>query len=239
MNLDELRQEAVERLGVLGYVSKDEMAYQVLRGWIIGGTKLPPGSPIDHSTFAEILGLSRTPVRNAVARLITTGLVIGEVHRTPRVAPLSVDEYEDVRAARGAIEPMLISRATPHRTDAEIEQLRDIHVQQTRAIEARDTLHYVNLDRTFHRLLYQPSGLKNSLAIFEQLRDISDRYTNVYVMDQTRAERSLEEHLLILRHYEDGDADQAKQALIGHLTSGGWTEYLRAQSQRAASTESE
>lgn len=217
-----------EPTSIRSYVSKDEMAYETLREWIVGGAVLPPGTPIDHTKYAEILGLSRTPVRNAISRLISEGHMVGEPHKTPRVAPLDVDEYQDVRAARAVIEPMLISYATPKRTDADVEMLRRIYSEQTKAIEAEDTAGYVRLDREFHRGLYAPSELRRSLGIFEQLRDVSDRYTNIYVMDRARSRLSLQEHLEILEHFAAGDATNAERALKKHLTQHSWVQFLKS-----------
>jgi DNA-binding GntR family transcriptional regulator len=170
---------------------------------------------IRQELIAQELGVSRIPVREALAQLETEGLVIREKYRGAIVPKLSVTEIEEIYALRLMIEPYLLRAAIANITHSQIDHLRDI-VQRSR--EAEDSSLWAGLNMEFHRMLYEAAAKPLSLQLLDNLLMRADRYLKMqrFLSTQTQ-EESDAEHQRILDSVIAGDADAAVESLNAHI----------------------
>src|SRR5690606_19153041 len=126
-----------------------ELVFEAIREAIIEGT-LEPGERLMEAQLAEDLGVSRTPVREAIRQLELAGLVVMIPRRGAYVADISLKDVADVFEIRGALEALAASLAADRATDEEIQQLQSLLVEIERSVEARDVDLLVELDTRFH-----------------------------------------------------------------------------------------
>lgn len=126
-----------------------ETAYRMLRDAIVNG-ELAPGGVIRDAELAERLGLSRTPVREALARLADEGLVETKPHAWTRVAPLSLREARDAVVVVRAMHELAVRLAVPMMTEKHHEVMRAANRRFAAAVEAGDVEGAVDADDALH-----------------------------------------------------------------------------------------
>jgi DNA-binding GntR family transcriptional regulator len=221
-----------------------EYAYQVLRRAVLMG-HLAPGTVLSQVTLALELGISRTPLREAVSRLAGEGLVTNDFNRRMRVSELDLDDVDQIYAARIALEPVGV-RTTVPRLDHERHGELAAHVAgMDRAIETGDMERFRADHRAFHLGLTSLVGARFSRMLAE-LWDHSERYRLAYLhgnskhTDEALDERlrlSQVEHKVILAAARAGDADECAQHLVAHLMrtlDGVWAEMAEVPRPRVA-----
>jgi DNA-binding GntR family transcriptional regulator len=211
-----------------GYRTKADWAYLQLRRWIQSGV-LEAEQRLDQEELAARLGVSRVPLRQALVRLQAEGLIIGRPHVGAKVAPLTLAHAEDIYAGRGALEPMLAKAAALRLNEETIRDLNRLLDEQQWALEEGDRTLFLELDRRFHRRLYEESGYHTSLELVQRLRDLSDRYVARFQGDPERSRSTLLEHREIVRACASGDATQAARLVREHVQHG--IEFLRQASR--------
>ena len=169
---------------------------EVVRNRILTG-EVSDAQPIRQDALAAELGVSKIPLREALARLEQDGLVLSQANRGFFVRPLTAEEAEDVYALRLKIEPDAIARAAEFATDAD----------HAIAIETLATLDKVThahgegvgaFNRAFHLALIRPGKQFVSVAILERLHVLSERYVRKHLEQLGRDERANEEHKELL-----------------------------------------
>lgn len=205
---------------------KQDWAYQQVRDWILSGT-LRPGQRLGQEQLAEDLGISRVPLRHALSRLASEGLVVDRPHQTWVVAEVSADDAKDVYSGRVSLEEMLAMAAARSLTTLDREsrertlvQLEEILAEQEWASSRGDRRRVNELDRQFHTAIYALAGMPQSLAALQQLRTMSDRYIALYLSDVDRARTSISEHATILSRLRAGDAEGVAAAVRAHVLAG-------------------
>ena len=191
--------------------------YDRLRRLILQGT-LPPGSAITLGPLAVQLGVSRTPLREALRRLHGEGLVDLERYRRPRVAGFDADELDSVCASRIALESLGIAITTPRLTPQDLDLL-DHDLQQMHEAEGEATVDlWERRHRAFHERLI--SHAPHLVPQFRSLADRSYRYRQVLYMHQSPMQRWLvgrQDHAEIVAACRERDATKAMHILAEHL----------------------
>lgn len=198
---------------------KQDLAYARLRDWIVTGA-LAQDERIDETRMAERLGVSRIPLRHALGRLAAESLVIERPHRGWVVSPISLAGAEDVYAGRSALEVMLARAAAERRSEEDIETARAALERQSALISSGALQESRLWDREFHAAIYTAARMPHSLAAFQGLRLLSERYIHLYLDEPERAAASLEEHRAILRAFERGDGDRIAVLTESHVRDG-------------------
>jgi len=151
-----------------------EDAYRVIRDAIVGGT-LAPGERLNDVALAEWLGVSRTPLREALARLEQAGLVMTKPGRYTMVSPL------DVRAARGAhsvtaaMHELAVREALPDLSPAELDAMREANARFAEALRAGDPDAAIAADDAFHGVLVTASANAAVRSVLEQFTPVLRR----------------------------------------------------------------
>jgi DNA-binding GntR family transcriptional regulator len=200
-------------------LSKGDYAYGELRRRIICG-ELAPGTRLDINELCESLDVSRMPVREALSRLDSQGLVEVHPQHASVVSTLSAEDLRDTYGARIALETMLAGAAAGRVDPDLIEQMAaEIELQRQFASDG-DLDHFLISDRRFHDLLYERAAMPRSRVLVHGLRDVADRYIYMFLEADLHRWESIVEHEQLVRLCDRGDAVELQQAVGSHIAGG-------------------
>lgn len=196
-----------------------ERAHAALRDAILAG-ELAAGAHLGEVELAERLGLSRTPVREALTRLAAEGLVDLHAHRGARVARFSVDDLDGIFDVRLALEPRATGRAAGRATDDDLAALDDLAATML-AVGApgpdQDLDALVGLNRDFHARLL---AVADAPALSSALANVVHTpvvLRTFHTYDAASLARSLAHHAEIVAALRAGDADWASSVMRSHI----------------------
>jgi DNA-binding GntR family transcriptional regulator len=192
------------------------VAYERLRAMIID-LRLPPGVMVDELSLAAEIGLGRTPVHEAVARLVIDRLVTVLARRGLMIAPIGLEQVRELFEAREAIECGNAYLAVHHATDADIVELRRLIEAAENAREETDVLRFLEDDQRIHR--YLAHSVRNTF-----LQDAADRillhnlrFWRFYFRTRHAQAGMLVSHQPLLAALERRDAQGALAAMREHI----------------------
>jgi DNA-binding GntR family transcriptional regulator len=198
-------------------VSLREQVLVYLRHGIISG-EITPGEIYSTSTLAEQLGVSNSPVREAMLTLVHQGLTETVRNRGFRVVALSQEDRDEIFQLRAMLEvPAVAGLARDHVVGAHEARLRELAAGIVRAEASKDIDGYFELDRTFHLELLALAGNPRLTAIVEELRDQTRRYATRELAESGALTTAAKEHIAILDAVLAGDAGRAGDLMRGHL----------------------
>jgi DNA-binding GntR family transcriptional regulator len=201
--------------------SRPDQVYARLRELIVGGL-LAPGSRIVETEIATRLGVSRTPVREALQRLLQEGYVIdtiGAQQSRLTVAPLTRDDVHELLTVVGALEGIAARHTALLRGDernAVGRALRDANADFHRAGRATPIDHdsLYDADERFHRRIVEAGAGPRLLALYDAVKPQAERYIRMYISMLTGDIRSsVGEHETIIAAIMEGRADDAERAV--------------------------
>ena len=200
----------IERADTSRTLLRDQ-AYAQLRDAILDGT-LEPGEQLKDAELAEWLGLSRTPIREAVARLEEYGLVETKPNSYTRVAPLSARDARDAFTVYAALEALAASLAVPRLTGDDLETMRAANRDFAHALAAADVHAAVSGDDRFHGVLVRAA------ANHEIARSLERLLPKIRRLERARfgslsGRRSVEQHERIIALCAASDAQLAAEAV--------------------------
>ncbi len=191
--------------------------YMLLRAAIVTMTLLPNDVIVERA-IADALGISRTPIREALQQLAREELVRIAPQSGTFVAPVRREQFEESALVRQVLEAASIRRAAQVITREEMTHLQDIHEAHRRAIARRDAVAAIAHDNAFHATLCSAARLPRVQHLIELVRAPIDRVRHVAVRDAVVAEVTLQQHEAILVAVERHDPDAAEQVLTVHLS---------------------
>jgi DNA-binding GntR family transcriptional regulator len=214
-------QQFIERLLPPGYAIDRSKGlpvqlYELLREAIVTMV-LQPKEVIFDRAISETLGISRTPVREALLQLAREELVVIAAQSRTYVAPVQREQFIESAFIRKVLETAGIRRAAEIITDEELEQLRDIHEAHRRAIKRGNSVAAIRHDNEFHALVSQAARLPKLQQLVEVVRAPIDRVRHITVRDPKVGEATLRQHQKVLDALLRHDAEAAEKALIEHL----------------------
>jgi DNA-binding GntR family transcriptional regulator len=189
--------------------------YQVLRTNIID-LHLEPGAAISEPQISELLGVSRTPVREAFIRLAKDDLLVINPQKYSTVALIDLEQAKEARFMRQAVEKAVLREACAGLDPVIVRSLESNLETQSECRDRRDTDRFLFADNDFHRLIYGGCGHEVIWSIVMELDFNYDRLrvmTLPYIMD-----RVVDEHRRILEILVSGQEDAVDEALDRHLT---------------------
>jgi DNA-binding GntR family transcriptional regulator len=177
----------------------------------------PPGTRIRDADIARQLGVSRTPVREALIRLAREGALRAEVGRGFRVLPLETDELKEVGAILAVLEPLALDLVPDFPPDR-LERLAEVarRLEQTRG----DIDACIELDDEWHRGLLADCPNRRLLGLIETLRQTPRRYLRHYLQQAGRLSLSTVHHTRIAGALARSDRTAARDMLERRWTRG-------------------
>jgi DNA-binding GntR family transcriptional regulator len=198
-----------------------DRAYQYLRGTVLSDPAVS-GTFINEQAVATEVGVSRTPVREALLMLAAEGLVQLVPHRGAFVAPVPGREIAEMMQARGVIECWAATTCLASPDGAPVKPMSAVLEQQRAIVEAGDAKDFIELDSQFHALLVEAAGNAVLGRLYDSLRA---RHVLLGVValqrSATRRQDVLAEHQGIVDGLASGDPAQAEAAILRHLDTTG------------------
>src|SRR5262245_49834705 len=146
-----------------------DAAYERLRDWILDGT-LAPEEPLRDEALAEALGMSRTPVREALQRLEDDGLVITTATRRSYVSPLSLQQARDVFPLVATLEALAVRLALPQLDTATLDSMCAANAHLAEALRAGDAGAALEADLALHGAIVACSGNRELVRVLDELK---------------------------------------------------------------------
>lgn len=192
--------------------------YAELRQRLVTG-RMAPGHELSTRSIAAELGVSQTPVRDALSRLAAEGAVSIRSKRRVRVPPMTPDRFEDLLRCRLLLEPEAAVLALPHLNDEHIARLRVIDAALDAAIAYGDTDAYMQSNHDFHFTLYRAHGHRTLTQLIETLwlqfgpfmRVVHGRVSGAHLNDS---------HQAAIRAIEARDAEALHAAIATDIADG-------------------
>ena len=193
-----------------------EIVYEQLKMQILTG-KIVPGTRMMEVELADEMGVSRTPVREAIRKLEKEGLVTIEPRRGAYASDISVEDMVDTLEVREDLEGLAASLAAAKMTPEEIEELIRLTKGYSEAIHNSDTEKMISYDEQFHRHIVACSGNKTLMQISETVQELALRFRYLYYDDFSRYENMPVEHKHIIDAITSGDAEEARAVADQHV----------------------
>jgi DNA-binding GntR family transcriptional regulator len=179
-----------------------------IRTMLISGA-LAPGSKIDQIDLARRFGVSIVPIREALGRLASVGLIEIISHRGAYVADVSPDELVDLYTIRELLEEQAAKIGVEKLTDADVEALEHLAESMALSAKRRDFDQFLAANRELHFTLYRAAKRRHMLQIIERMWDLSARYAHLQLHAvPDRAQQSLSEVRAIVAGCRRRDRDE-------------------------------
>lgn len=193
-----------------------EVVCETLREAIRTGV-LKPGERLMEIQLAEELGVSRTPVREAIRKLELEGYVIMMPRRGTYVANLSIRDVNEVFEIRISLDSLASGLAAERITEEELDRLKRLLALIGEYIEENNMDKIVETDTEFHDLLYQASRNTRLVGIIFNLREQLTRFRTTSMAYPGRLTETLEEHRRIVEAIAEGNVMEAQKAAEDHM----------------------
>lgn len=210
--------------------SAEEFVLERLQNWIVEGW-LKPGQELKAESLARRLGVSRTPVREAIRALQSQGYVSRNRGTTPRVLPLSSAHVEQLYLVRSVVEGLAAYYACSLIRADQIANLKSVNAQLKDSIQQMDPIQWTRNNLAFHRSLYSVSNMPFIVNVIEPMLGISSLYMITLArFVRPRIITACDEHEEIISSLESGDASRTQELVTAHVRKGGpvLADYLRA-----------
>ena len=193
-----------------------EAVCETLRDAIRKGI-LEPGERLMEVQLAEELGISRTPVREAIRKLEQEGYVIMMPRRGTYVSDISTNDVKEIFEIRSALESLATGLAARRIEPDELETLQNLLVEIEGYIAKNDIEKIVETDIKFHGLLYQVSRNERLVNIINNLKEQLARFRTLSMSYPGRLQETLEEHSEMVEAIANGDVSAARDAAEHHM----------------------
>lgn len=198
------------------YLPLREVVFRALRNAIVQG-EFQPGERLMEVTIANKLGVSRTPVREAIRMLELEGLVVMIPRKGAEVANITVKDLKDALEVRMAIEALSVRLACKRIDEKGKAELKQVCIAFREAINSKLVPAIVEADEAFHNTIYKLSQNPRLINIAQNLREQVYRYRVEYVKDFSYHDNLVTEHDQITNAILLGDADTAERVMNEHI----------------------
>lgn len=199
------------------YLPLRDVVFNTLRDAILTG-KLVPGERLMENQLAEKLGVSRTPVREALRMLELENLVELVPRKGAQVLDMSEKDITNILEVRSALEGLATSLACKKMTKEDLQQLKNMEVDFEKAVADNDVEHFVDIDEDFHDLIFAATENDKLINIFRNLRIQLYRYRMAQAKNnETSMSTIVAHHRSIIRAIENHDAEEGASIAQGHI----------------------
>lgn len=198
------------------YLPLRDLVFITLREAILQG-KLEPGERLMEIALANQLGVSRTPIREAIRKLEIEGLVINAPRRGAVVAEITLKDLRDVLEVRRNLENLAVKLACEKANEQDIRELKELHRSFISTLKNEDLTEVAQADVKFHDKIYEITDNKRLIQILSNLREQMYRYRFEYIKDEIHRRVLVDEHAMIIEGIENKDVDTAKKYMEIHI----------------------
>ncbi len=198
------------------YLPLRDVVFNTLRQAILKG-ELAPGERLMEIQLAERLGVSRTPIREAIRKLELEGLVLMIPRKGAEVAKISEKSLRDVLEVRRSLEELAIELACQRMTLEAVEELEKKQEEFKEAVEQGNPMEIAETDEAYHDVIYKGTCNDRLVQMINNLREQMYRYRLEYIKDEDKRQILLLEHDNILRAVRQRKVQEAKEAMREHI----------------------
>ena len=204
------------KVNINEYLPLRDVVFNTLRQAIITG-EFAPGERLMEIALANRLGVSRTPVREAIRKLELEGLVVMIPRKGAEVAKITEKDLRDVLEVRSSLEELAAELAAERMNDEVKEKLEKALKEFEEAIESDDNAAIADSDVDFHDVIFEATGNARLIQIINNLREQMYRYRLEYVKDTEYHTVLLNEHRELAKAMVEGRKEDARKIMKRHI----------------------
>lgn len=198
------------------YLPLRDVVFQTLRQAILKG-ELQPGERLMEIKLAERLGVSRTPIREAIRKLELEGLVVMIPRKGAAVANITEKDTKDVLEVRRTLEMFAVEVACDRITPEQLVQLKEAAKAFEASKGSMDLIRIAETDMNFHEIIYEATQNERLVQMLNNLRENMYRYRIEYLKDPNYYDSLVREHQAILDAVESGCKEKARVCMRNHI----------------------
>ncbi|ARF17783.1 GntR family transcriptional regulator [Sporosarcina sp. P3] len=190
---------------------RDE-AYEILQNWIIIG-KLAPGAILRDQELSDLLGISRTPIREALLRLERDGLVVTKANRSTSVSQVDYQEAANVYPIVATLERLAAEQAFQQISSEVIQEMEELNNHFIDKLQSDDKVAAFQIDNEFHQKLVSMSNNPELINLLINLKIKVQRLEVHYFGQVSNGEKSIDEHKAIIEALKNKDLKKILDAI--------------------------
>lgn len=198
------------------YMPLRDVVFHTLRRGIMQGD-LKPGERLMEIKLANRLGVSRTPIREAIRMLELEGLVVMIPRKGAQVAEIAEKDLKDVLEVRMGLEELAVKFACQRITEEQLDNLYHASRKFEEAVKREDLTELAQADVDFHDLIYKATGNERLVQLLNNIREQMYRYRVEYLKDEEIRGSLVQEHDTLLEKLSQRDLEGAKQVTQSHI----------------------
>lgn len=198
------------------YLPLRDVVFQTLRQAILKG-ELKPGERLMEIALANRLGVSRTPVREAIRMLELEGLVVMEPRKGAHVAQITEKDLNDVLEVRLGLEELVVQFASERITEEELQNLKAAEEEFEQSMQRNDLVALAAADVKFHEVIYQATHNQRLVQMINNIKEQMYRYRMEYLKDVKVRETLVKEHRQLLQALEEHCQESAEDSIRAHI----------------------
>lgn len=206
------------KLNMDAYLPLRDVVFNTLREAILRGN-LKPGERLMELQLADQLGVSRTPIREAIRMLEQEGLAITIPRRGAEVAKISLKDMEDFLEIRETLDELAAQLACQRITEEQIDRLKSAKIRFEESTKSPDVKEIADADVAFHDVIYEATCNPKLVAQLNNLREQIFRYRVEYIKDKSNHPQLIEEHEAIYQAIIAHESKEAKHATHTHVSN--------------------
>lgn len=193
-----------------------DVVFNTLRQAILTG-ELKPGERLMEIHLADRLGVSRTPIREAIRKLELEGLVTMIPRRGAEVAQITEKSMQDVLEVRRALDVLCVELACDRIREEQLEQLKNACTVFEKAVHTKDAKEIARADVDLHNIIVEAADNRRLIQLVNNLSEQMYRYRFEYIKDISQHQRLIREHRIIYESIVRKDKETAAQAAKLHI----------------------
>ena len=205
-------------LNMNAYLPLRDVVFNTLREAILKGD-LKPGERLMELQLASKLGVSRTPIREAIRMLEQEGLAVTTPRKGAEVAKMTLKDMEDVLEIRDALDELAVRIACQKITDEQLKQLEDVKELFEKNTQTNNVKNIAEANVSFHDVIYEATGNPKLVTLLNNLREQVYRYRVEYIKDPKNYPTLIAEHEAILDSLKNRDVKNAVEAMHVHVAN--------------------
>lgn len=208
--------EETSNMKINEYLPLRDIVFQTLRKAILTG-ELEPGERLMETQLGEKLGVSRTPIREAIRKLELEGLVVMVPRKGAQVAQFTEKDIEDVLEVRAALEALAARLACKTMDDRAFLRLQLVITEYEYAARENDIEVMIQKDVEFHETIFNATKNDKLIQLFNNIREQIHRYRIAYLKNTEDSEAVKTEHIQLLEALKNQDEDLASDLATKHI----------------------